>query len=151
LIDYTREMVSPYIKFSQARRGAIQAANPGASFGELGKLLGAEWQTLSPEEKASYGSSATGTKTRKTRSNKGGHHRHRLQQTEELHNGLPVYTNKNLMKGDRAKNNKTRKARKGNPYAAFVKAHWAERKAKNPGASLGAISKEIAALWKAQK
>jgi hypothetical protein len=149
--------MSAYIKFSQAKRGEIQAANPGAGFGELGKLVGAEWQKLSPAEKASYGS-AKGGKTRKTRSNKGGHHMHR---TKEMHNGLPVYTKKNLAKPNDlpvytkknlAKPTKTRKAgRKANPYALFVKSHWAEMKAKNPGAPLGEISKQIAALWKAQK
>lgn len=154
--------MSAYIKFSQAKRGEIQAANPGAGFGELGKLVGAEWQKLSPAEKASYGS-AKGGKTRKTRSNKGGHHMHR---TKEMHKGLPVYTKKNLAKpndlpvytkknlakSNNNKNNKTRKAgRKANPYALFVKSHWAEMKAKNPGAPLGEISKQIAALWKAQK
>jgi hypothetical protein len=155
--------MSAYIKFSQAKRAEIQAANPGAGFGELGKLVGAEWQKLSPAEKASYGSAKGGKtrKTRKTRSNKGGHHMHR---TQEMHKGLPVYTKKNLAKPNdlpvyTKKNlaktnnkNKTRKAgRKANPYALFVKSHWAEMKAKNPGAPLGEISKQIAALWKAQK
>ena len=143
--------MSAYIKFSQAKRGEIQAANPGAGFGELGKLIGAEWQKLSPAEKASYGS-AKGGKTRKTRSNKGGHH---MRRTKEMHKGLPVYTKKNLAKANNNnnnKNNKTRKAgRKANPYALFVKSHWAEMKAKNPGAPLGEISKQIAALWKQQK
>ena len=153
--------MSAYIKFSQAKRAEIQAANPGAGFGELGKLVGAEWQKLGPAEKASYGA-ATGTKTRKTRSNKGGHH---VTKTKEMHNGLPVYTNANLAKSNNnsnnsnnnsnsnKKNNKnaTKKARRANPYANFVKAHWAEAKAKNPGGSLADVSKQIAAMWKAQK
>jgi hypothetical protein len=146
--------MSAYIKFSQAKRAEIQAANPGAGFGELGKLVGAEWQKLGPAEKASYGA-ATGTKTRKTRSNKGGHH---VTKTKEMHNGLPVYTKANLAKSNNnsnnnKKNNKntTKKARRANPYANFVKAHWAEAKAKNPGGSLADVSKQIAAMWKAQK
>jgi hypothetical protein len=159
--------MSAYIKFSQAKRAEIQAANPGAGFGELGKLIGAEWQKLSPDEKASYGAAGKTiktiktTKTRKTRSNKGGHH---MRKTKEMHNGLPVYTNANLAKSNNSNsnsnsnkknnnnnNNKTKKARRANPYANFVKAHWAEAKAKNPGGSLSDISKQIAAMWKAQK
>lgn len=150
--------MSAYIKFSQAKRAEIQAANPGAGFGELGKLVGAEWQKLSPAEKASYGVSSSGkgtkTKTRKTRSNKGGHH---ITKTKEMHNGLPVYTKANLAKSNNKENNKkndknkTKKARRANPYANFVKAHWAEAKAKNPGGSLADVSKQIAAMWKAQK
>jgi len=58
-------MVSAYIKFSQAKRSEIQQANPGAGFGELGKLIGAAWRGLSDAEKASY--SGAKTKTRKTR------------------------------------------------------------------------------------
>jgi hypothetical protein len=149
--------MSAYIKFSQAKRAEIQAANPGAGFGELGKLVGAEWQKLSPAEKASYGAAA-GTKTRKTRSNKGGHH---ITKTKEMHNGLPVYTKANLAKSNSNSNsnksnnknnkNKTKKARRANPYANFVKAHWAEAKAKNPSGSLSDVSKQIAAMWKAQK
>ena len=148
--------MSAYIKFSQAKRAEIQAANPGAGFGELGKLVGAEWQKLSPAEKASYGTgkatkttktTKTNTKTRKTRSNKGGHH---ITKTKETHNGLPVYTSTNLAKSNN-KQNKTKKARRANPYANFVKAHWAEAKAKNPGGSLADVSKQIAAMWKAQK
>lgn len=140
--------MSAYIKFSQAKRAEIQAANPGAGFGELGKLVGAEWQKLSPAEKASYGAGKTTTKTRKTRSNKGGHH---ITKTKEMHNGLPVYTKANLAKSNNQNNNKTKKARRANPYANFVKAHWAEAKAKNPGGSLANVSKQIAAMWKAQK
>lgn len=144
--------MSAYIKFSQAKRAEIQAANPGVGFGELGKLVGAEWQKLSPAEKASYGASSAGkttkTKTRKTRSNKGGHH---ITKTKEMHNGLPVYTKANLAKSNNQSNNKTKKARRANPYANFVKAHWAEAKAKNPGGSLANVSKQIAAMWKAQK
>lgn len=143
--------MSAYIKFSQAKRAEIQAANPGAGFGELGKLVGAEWQKLSPAEKASYGTSSSGTKTktRKTRSNKGGHH---ITKTKEMHNGLPVYTKANLAKSNnKQNNNKTKNARRANPYANFVKAHWAEAKAKNPGGSLADVSKQIAAMWKAQK
>ena len=151
--------MSAYIKFSQAKRAEIQAANPGAGFGELGKLVGAEWQKLSPAEKASYGAAGKTTKTRKTRSNKGGHH---ITKTKEMHNGLPVYTKANLAKSNgnnsnykssNKKNNKnvTKKARRANPYANFVKAHWAEAKAKNPSGSLSDVSKQIAAMWKAQK
>jgi hypothetical protein len=45
---------SSYIKWSTQRRPAVKAAHPGASFGELGKLLGAEWKGLSEVEKAKW-------------------------------------------------------------------------------------------------
>ena len=42
---------SPYIVFCCANRDKIKAANPNASFGELGRLLGAAWGELSDAEK----------------------------------------------------------------------------------------------------
>ena len=44
--------------FSQARRGAIKAANPSATFGDVGKLLGAAWKAAGPEERAPFDAQA---------------------------------------------------------------------------------------------
>ena len=161
-------MVSAFIKFSQAKRAEILAANPGAGFGEVGKLLGAAWRGLSDAEKASYGGSATAgpiakknnnskknnntapekeqKKPRKTRKNKG---THRIKK--------PVYGEEDIVaappgnKNKKNNNTKKNKIRKVSPYAMFVKDHQAEVKAQNPGASFGDISRKIAAMWKAQK
>jgi len=162
-------MVSAFIKFSQAKRAEILAANPGAGFGEVGKLLGAAWRGLSDAEKASYGGSATAgpiakknsknnknssskknnntapekeqKKPRKTRKNKG---THRIKK--------PVYGEEDIVAAPPGNNNtKKNKIRKVSPYAMFVKDHQAEVKAQNPGASFGDISRKIAAMWKAQK
>lgn len=43
---------SAYIIFCKDKRADIQAKNPTATFGELGKLLGAAWGNLSDAEKA---------------------------------------------------------------------------------------------------
>lgn len=43
---------SAYIVFCKDKRPDIQAKNPTATFGELGKLLGAAWAALSEAEKA---------------------------------------------------------------------------------------------------
>ena len=40
--------------FSSEQRETVKKANPEASFGELGKLLGVAWKQLSEEEKAKY-------------------------------------------------------------------------------------------------
>jgi hypothetical protein len=160
-------MVSAFIKFSQAKRAEILAANPGAGFGEVGKLLGAAWRGLSDAEKASYGGSATAgpiakknnnskknnntapekeqKKPRKTRKNKG---THRIKK--------PVYGEEDIVAAPPGNNNTKKNKNKNNtrkvsPYAMFVKDHQAEVKAQNPGASFGDISRKIAAMWKAQK
>ena len=155
-------MVSAFIKFSQAKRAEILAANPGAGFGEVGKLLGAAWRGLSDAEKASYGGAAAvpakkpnnknatapaEKKPRKTRKNKGTHRTKKpVYGEEDIMPGLPSNNNKKNNKP----NTKT-KTRKVSPYAMFVKDHQAEVKAQNPGASFGEISKKIATMWHAQK
>lgn len=45
---------SAYLLFSQAIREEVKAANPDASFGEIGKLLGARWSELSEEDKQQW-------------------------------------------------------------------------------------------------
>lgn len=45
---------SAYVHFCSAKRADIVAANPGASFGDVAKALGAAWQQLTPAEKAAY-------------------------------------------------------------------------------------------------
>jgi hypothetical protein len=43
--------LSAYMFFSQDWRERVKTENPNASFGEIGKLLGAKWKELSDEEK----------------------------------------------------------------------------------------------------
>ena len=43
---------SAYIIFCKEKRPDVQAKNPTATFGEMGKLLGALWGGLSDSEKA---------------------------------------------------------------------------------------------------
>mmetsp|Transcript_33711 Transcript_33711/g.57139 ORF Transcript_33711/g.57139 Transcript_33711/m.57139 type:complete len:443 (+) Transcript_33711:53-1381(+) len=45
---------SAFTLFSQANRKKIQDANPDKKFGEISKLVGAEWQKLSLEDKEPY-------------------------------------------------------------------------------------------------
>lgn len=43
---------SPYIIFCTEKRPEVKAANPDASFGELGKILGQLWGALDEKGKA---------------------------------------------------------------------------------------------------
>eukprot|EP01041_Mallomonas_annulata_P018615 gene18615-37617_t len=45
---------SAYIIFCSERRSEVKDQNPDASFGELGKLLGKIWASMSEEEKEAY-------------------------------------------------------------------------------------------------
>ncbi|KIY62138.1 hypothetical protein CYLTODRAFT_404957 [Cylindrobasidium torrendii FP15055 ss-10] len=50
--------------FSQDWRERIKTENPDASFGEVGKLLGAKWKELDEDEKKPYVDQATKDKER---------------------------------------------------------------------------------------
>ncbi|KAH9003703.1 high mobility group box domain-containing protein [Lactarius hatsudake] len=59
-----KRALSAYMFFSQDWRERIKAENPDASFGEVGKLLGAKWKELDEEEKKPYIEQAARDKTR---------------------------------------------------------------------------------------
>jgi len=46
--------LSAYMFFCQAMRPDVKRDNPNANFSDLGKLLGAKWQTLKDQEKKPY-------------------------------------------------------------------------------------------------
>lgn len=52
--DKPKKAPSPYINFCKEQRPKVIAANPGFSFGEVGKELGQQWKKLSEAEKAKY-------------------------------------------------------------------------------------------------
>jgi hypothetical protein len=45
---------SAFMYFSTAKRSEIKEANPDASFGDLGKLVGAAWKELNDSEKVKW-------------------------------------------------------------------------------------------------
>jgi hypothetical protein len=49
---------SAYVRFAASKRAEVVAANPGASFGDVSKALGAAWKQLSAAEKAAYAAPA---------------------------------------------------------------------------------------------
>jgi len=56
----TRQM-SPYIAFCYAKRDEVKAANPDASFGDMGRLLAALWKEQNENKKAMYTEPRTDT------------------------------------------------------------------------------------------
>ncbi|KAA1466807.1 hypothetical protein DENSPDRAFT_53847 [Dentipellis sp. KUC8613] len=59
-----KRALSAYMFFSQDWRERIKAENPDASFGEVGKLLGAKWKELDDSEKKPYVEQAARDKAR---------------------------------------------------------------------------------------
>lgn len=52
--DEPKRPVTDFILFSNSERPSIREANPSLKMGEIGKLLGAKWQTLGEDGKARW-------------------------------------------------------------------------------------------------
>ncbi|KXS19850.1 high mobility group box, partial [Gonapodya prolifera JEL478] len=52
--DAPKRPLTAYMLFAQEKRPEVKAANPDATFGEMGKLIGAEWKKLDDSEKKKY-------------------------------------------------------------------------------------------------
>ncbi|EJD43675.1 hypothetical protein AURDEDRAFT_114701 [Auricularia subglabra TFB-10046 SS5] len=59
-----KRALSAYMFFVQDWRDRIKEENPDASFGEVGKLLGAKWKEMDDEDKEPYNQKATKDKAR---------------------------------------------------------------------------------------
>ena len=46
-----KRALAPYMFYCKDQREVLKAQNPDVSFGELGKLLGESWKSLSDKEK----------------------------------------------------------------------------------------------------
>ncbi|KAJ3001551.1 Non-histone chromosomal protein 6 [Thoreauomyces humboldtii] len=49
-----KKALSAFMIFSQENRARIKEENPDATFGQLGKLLGAAWKDLNEKDKSVY-------------------------------------------------------------------------------------------------
>ncbi|KAL8277100.1 hypothetical protein RQP46_010528 [Phenoliferia psychrophenolica] len=56
--------LSAYMFFSQDQRATVKEDNPDASFGDLGKLLGAKWKEMEDDDKKPYNKQAEDDKVR---------------------------------------------------------------------------------------
>jgi len=59
-----KKNLSAYMFFSQDWRERVKTENPDASFGELGKILGAKWKEITEAEKKPYNDMAVKDKGR---------------------------------------------------------------------------------------
>ncbi len=53
-----KNALTGYMLYSTQQRNAVRAAHPKLNFGDIGKLLGSQWNALSEREKAFYTSYA---------------------------------------------------------------------------------------------
>jgi len=52
--EKSKRVASPYILFCSDKREEVKKANPAATFGELGKLLGGLWKNTDQKTKDAY-------------------------------------------------------------------------------------------------
>jgi len=89
-----KKALSAYMFFAQEWRPKLAEENPDASFGELGKLVGAKWQELTLEEKKPYTKKNKEDKERYTQE---------LEDWEKEHGPLPKKTKAKKPKKKKAK------------------------------------------------
>jgi hypothetical protein len=53
-----KKSLSGYMLFSKENRARIRTENPGATFGDLGRMVGGEWKALTEESKKQWGNRA---------------------------------------------------------------------------------------------
>lgn len=56
--------LSAYMFFANEQRDKVREENPGIKFGEVGKLLGEKWKSLSEKQRAPYAAKAEVDKKR---------------------------------------------------------------------------------------
>ena len=53
-----KRAMSAFMFYSQEHRASIQDKNPGVTFGQIGRILGAEWKKLSEADREKYNKKA---------------------------------------------------------------------------------------------
>lgn len=127
--DAPKRPLSGYMLFAQKVRADVKKAHPDATFGEIGKLLGAQWKSMSDSEKKAFNDLAAPKKAQYAEKAKaykaanGGKLTQLRERVAKGKSGYNVFT---------AENHKALKAL-----------------AQNKDLTLGEISKKVAAKWKA--
>ncbi|KAL3809701.1 hypothetical protein ACHAXA_009395 [Cyclostephanos tholiformis] len=141
---------SAFMFFSVAKRSEIKDANPDASFGDIGKLVGVAWKELSDDKKAEWEAKAKQDKVR---------YKNEMNEysvpseddddddvDDDNSNGAKA---KNKPKAKpKAKKDPNAPKQPMNAYMLFSNSIRAKIREKNPGMSLGDVAKEIASQYK---
>eukprot|EP00586_Coscinodiscus_wailesii_P004416 CAMPEP_0172483482 /NCGR_PEP_ID=MMETSP1066-20121228/10494_1 /TAXON_ID=671091 /ORGANISM="Coscinodiscus wailesii, Strain CCMP2513" /LENGTH=946 /DNA_ID=CAMNT_0013247383 /DNA_START=94 /DNA_END=2934 /DNA_ORIENTATION=- len=124
---------SSYMFFTNDKRAEIKSKNPDASFGDIAKLMGAEFKKLTDEERKKYEDMADQDK---------------LRYKSEMKNYTPPSGDED--DADKSEKGKKKKGPKKNlsSYNYYYKAVRDDVAKKNPGASFGGLSKIISGQFK---
>jgi len=145
-------MPSAFIQFSNENRAEVQAANPKAGFGEMGKLLGKMWKALSEEEKAKYVSSK---KSKKTASKKAAapmaeeKKEPKAEEEEDEEEEEEKEAEEPAPKKSSSKKEASKKKRAPSAFIVFSNKMRDEVKKANPSASFSELGKLLGKKWQA--
>jgi structure-specific recognition protein 1 len=141
---------SAFMFFSVEKRSEIKDANPDASFGEIGKLVGVAWKELSDDNKAKWEEKAKQDKVR---------YKNEMDEYSAPSDDVDGDDDdSDDSDGGKAKNKPKAKAKAKkdpnapkqpmNAYMLYSNSIRAKIREENPGMSLGDVAKEIASQYK---
>jgi hypothetical protein len=130
--DAPKRSLSAYMFFSIEHRAAVKAKNPDATFGDLGKLIAADWAALPAPAKKKYEAEAAKDKVRYER---------------EKAAYVPPAGSVEAKKAEKAAKPK----RAPSAYNIFVKKHTPAIREANPGITQQDVLRLVAEQWKERK
>jgi len=128
---------SSYMYFMEVNRERIKNENPGASFGEIGKLVGAQWKAMSDNEKKKYEDMANTDKTR-----------YKNEMQDYTPSAAASSSTKKSPKGKKKKDPNAPK-RGMSAFMLFSNEIRSKVKQENPELTFGELGKKIGELFKA--
>ena len=131
--------------FSVAKRLAIKEANPDATFGDIGKLVGVAWKELSDAEKAKWDERARQDKDRYRKEMDD----YSAPSDDDDDDDSDGGKDKGKPKAKpKAKKDPNEPKKPMNAYMLYSNSVRARVREENPGLSLGDVAKEIASRYK---
>jgi hypothetical protein len=127
-----KRSLSAYMFFAIEHRAAVKEKNPDATFGDLGKLIAADWAALPTPAKKTYETQAAKDKARYER---------------EKAAYVPPAGSAAAKKAEK----EAKPKRPPSPYNIFVKKHTPAIRAANPGITQQDVLRLVADQWKKHK
>eukprot|EP00978_Attheya_sp_CCMP212_P018909 scaffold52289_cov51-Attheya_sp.AAC.4 len=128
-----KRAMTSYMYFMQAKRAEIKKNNPDATFGEIAKLVGAEFKKLTDEEKEEWEEKSKSDKER---------------YKKEMKSYTPPKASSSPKKAAKAKKDPNAPKKPMTSFMLYSNALRPKIKAKNPDASFGDIAKLIGKKFK---
>jgi len=136
--DKPKKPPTAYVLFCQDERSKVKAENPGATFAESNRILGARWQEVPLNKKDEY----------KERANRDmGEYRKKLAQFQKEHPNSEEESDGGKEKKKKRKKDPDAPKNPTSAYFFYQQAVRKDVKAENPEFTVGLIAKAISERW----